>query len=82
MGRPNPAKTKTKFIRQRRLRESRAERFQKHHAKLETCRALKETHEQLGNFDEVTRLSVRIRTLEQMLKYMGQTYEEVLNDTG
>lgn len=71
---------KAKFVTQR--RKSRERRLNR----IELCerlamqRALFQTNEQLGRAAECLRLARNIRVLEQQIKYIGRTYEEILNE--
>jgi hypothetical protein len=55
----------------KRDRERREERLRKHHEKLDTLKALRESYEAIADGAEVVRLTGRIRLLEQQIRYIG-----------
>jgi hypothetical protein len=69
--RPGPPKAYTQAKRRRNDNKMRTERLGKLKDKREMLLALMAAHEQKENFDEARRLKVRIRTVEQQLRYIG-----------
>lgn len=68
-----------RVARRRIERKDRAERIHRHKEKIDMLKAIVLTLEDRGkdeDISEVRRLKVRIRTLEQQVRYIGELYDE------
>jgi hypothetical protein len=71
MSRPGPPKEYTKAQRRRHDQEERRARVTRYQIKIDWLRALARTHEQRGDKQEARRIGVRIRALEQRVRYIN-----------